>query len=181
MKNFKVSPLVCQFGSTFEFFRYRRREYLEVLLLFLSFRYGADLGRSRLVFCKAADLTLNGPLKTLRLSSKKYPRRLKFLFWDFYSIYRILETIWYQRIFLEPRLSNFFTERSTWAFFMFSAVAMYFMSVKGFSSDFTALRQFFQKNLDVPHFSFFFSCCRLKSVSEHERLPLGIFRYSYIW
>ena len=50
MKNFEVSPLVCQFGSTFGFFRYRRREYLEVLLLFLSLRYGADLGRSRLVF-----------------------------------------------------------------------------------------------------------------------------------
>ena len=50
MKNFKVSPLVCQFGSTFGFFRYRRRKYLEVLLLFLSLRYVADLGRSRLVF-----------------------------------------------------------------------------------------------------------------------------------
>ena len=49
MKNLKVSPLVRQFGSTFGFFRYRRREYFEVLLLFLSFRYGADLGRSRLV------------------------------------------------------------------------------------------------------------------------------------
>ena len=44
MKNFKVSPLVRQFGSTFGFFRYRRRKYFEVLLLFLSLRYGADLG-----------------------------------------------------------------------------------------------------------------------------------------
>ena len=53
MKNLKVSPLLRQFGSTFGFFRYRRREYFdthfEVLLLFLSLRYGADLGRSRLV------------------------------------------------------------------------------------------------------------------------------------
>ena len=49
MKNFKVSPLVCQFGSIFGFFRYRRSEYLEVILLILSLRFGADLGRSRLV------------------------------------------------------------------------------------------------------------------------------------
>ena len=36
--------------------------HMEVLLLFLSLRYGADLGRSRLVSLSADNLTLNGPL-----------------------------------------------------------------------------------------------------------------------
>ena len=54
---------MCQFGSTFGFFRYRRREYLEVLLVFLSLRYGADLGRSRLVR-QTTDLIVYVPLFT---------------------------------------------------------------------------------------------------------------------
>ena len=56
-----VSPLVRQFGSTFGFFRYRRRVlwHFEVLLLFLSLRYGADLGRSRLVFTKITQSAIN--------------------------------------------------------------------------------------------------------------------------
>ena len=49
MKNFKVSPLARQFALTFGFFGSCGREYFEVLLQ-LSLRYGADLGRSRLVY-----------------------------------------------------------------------------------------------------------------------------------
>ena len=37
MKNLKVSPLVHQFGSTFGFFRYRRREYFDTLKSFCCF------------------------------------------------------------------------------------------------------------------------------------------------
>ena len=37
MKNLKVSPLVRQFGSTFRFFRYRRREYFDTLKCFCCF------------------------------------------------------------------------------------------------------------------------------------------------
>ena len=45
-------PLARQSGPTFGFLGCFRREYFdtEVLLLFLSLRYGADMGRSRLVF-----------------------------------------------------------------------------------------------------------------------------------
>ena len=37
MKNLKVSPLVRQFGSTFGFFRYRRRQYFDTLKSFCYF------------------------------------------------------------------------------------------------------------------------------------------------
>ena len=37
IKNLKVSPLVRQFGSTFGFFRYRRREYFDTLKSFCCF------------------------------------------------------------------------------------------------------------------------------------------------
>ena len=49
----KNSEKARSFGPTFEFFEYCRREYL--LLLFLSLRYGADLGHSRLVFLVSAS------------------------------------------------------------------------------------------------------------------------------
>ena len=46
----KGLPFSAPIRSNFlGFFRYCRREYFEDLLLFLSLRYGADLGRSRLV------------------------------------------------------------------------------------------------------------------------------------
>ena len=63
MKNLKASPLAHQFGPTLGFFGSCRREYFdtEVLLLFLSLRYGADLGRSRLVLCISRS-TLNSQL-----------------------------------------------------------------------------------------------------------------------
>ena len=53
VKNLKGSPLVHQFGPTFGFFGYCRRQYFDTLKsfrYFLSLRYSANLGRPRLVF-----------------------------------------------------------------------------------------------------------------------------------
>ena len=63
----KFEKNIKKFGILFQFFPHAGTveeitRLIEVLLLFLSLRYGADLGRSRLVVLQTTILTLIGPL-----------------------------------------------------------------------------------------------------------------------
>ena len=161
MKNLKVSPLVRQFGSTFGFFRYRRREYFDTLKSFCCF-WALDMAPTRAVpglFFLTTILTLIGPQTILKPPEAKSgqgrlsPKGPPFHFHFFKETYNPLDFFrhcdFFEKVFNVPKrsplrvFSYFATEcMLIHPFYIFRHCATFFERIF-----FQKLQVFFQKNV----------------------------------